>query len=311
MQQVEVEETARWYSGIGCVFSDDFAQKHVGAQRMKELDMQGAYVYHFDEPHPCFYVTFGAGGSWTFDLPVAKQMTVSRTEAEGSRLSQFVGALDPDNRFGLRPWNFHLDLSRAKKVRKPTDEEISRMHLEYRDDKKTNAAKRRTPMKTTDEERMEREIRALDRRRFRDAGLVPPHDRCPNEAAMHKLREGPNRMPCFSKTKMDGYRSDTSEEEYKTWNARSPIRCAAIGLFDDEDVEVDEEGNERVKPDPDLIDDAVIFEDKEMQALELEEKFREPVAQKKPPTKRRRSGKTILEGVLKSMRAKSRQKYRP
>ena len=134
MDQRELEGKARWFSGIGCVFSDDFAQKHVGSARMKLLDMSGAYAWRFDlKPQPCTFVTFGAGGTWTLDLPITKQATISRTEAEMSRMSGFVMGLDPEGKFGLRTWAFHLDLKPpsaggcCRMARRPSDDEIAKL----------------------------------------------------------------------------------------------------------------------------------------------------------------------------------------
>lgn len=294
MEQRELESSSRWFSGIGCVFSDDFAQKHVGAVRMKQLDLSGAYVWRFDRPTSCTFVTFGAGGTWTFDLPITKQYTVSRTEAEMSRMSKFVMAIDPAGKYISRTWNYHLDLKDGgcRQMRRPTDEEIAQLQLDYREDRRQTLTGAFKPMRqeAVVGERMARELRALDRRRLRDANILPPIERR-GEVVIKALRDGPRRILRPGKRKLDTYRSDTDEEEPRPWN--DILDLPSYGVNEEADI-TDEDKEDSPQADEEDLDDS-------------------------PPTKRARSCSTrssvsankgpgkILERVLRAMRARPRQ----
>lgn len=67
-----MERMARYYVGVGVVFADDFIQKNIGPERMKLLDLTGAYVIRMDSPTACIFITFGAGGCFIPDSPVAQ-----------------------------------------------------------------------------------------------------------------------------------------------------------------------------------------------------------------------------------------------
>lgn len=341
MDQGELEGSARWFAGVGCVFSDDFAQKHVGAARMKQLDLAGAYVWRFDRPMPCTFVAFGAGGTWTIDLPITKQFTVSRTEAEMSRMSKFVMAIDPAGKYISRTWCYHLDLKDGgcRQVRRPTDEEIAQLQLDYREEKRQTLTGVYKPMKAEAVvgDRMVRELRALDRRRLRDANLLPPRERR-SDALIKALKDGPRRVPKVGKRKLDSNRSDTDEEEPRPWNELSTDLAPTMppsyaALFGDDEDEGESSEDECLRAPPadedddkaprkipsELGDDGSALFDEPLEEDDAAVKC-EPEEADEPPKKKAKTrassaastgpGK-ILERVLKAMRARSRRLSRP
>jgi hypothetical protein len=296
--QEELEKTSRWFSGVGCVFTEDFIRKHVGTGRMKSIDMMGAYIFRTDA---CIFISFGAGGSWIPNAPITKHITVNRTEAEIVRMASFMTELDPDNKFGVRTWNFHVDLAQVKIARRPTDQEIGRLQLQYRDEKKFSATpkkKRAAAMavsKKAEPERLKKEIRAIDRRRFKEAGVVPPADRISADPSyLASIKGDPRKVHKIDKRKLDDYHSDTSDDEQRPWNwlpadeAAQKRRLEAASLLGEDDDEEEEEEEE-----------------------EEEGGVTDPPAKKRPrrTSKHGKSGMMILEQVLRAMRARSQQRH--
>lgn len=298
MQQVELEKSARWFAGVGCVFAEDFIRKHVGADRMKAIDLTGAYVYRAEKPMPCIFVSFGAGGSWIPGAPITKHITINRTEAESHRMGTFMNQIDPENKYKVRTWYFHVDLYEAVVVRRPTDEEIAKLQLKYRDDKKAGMLprNRRPSAATTPEaDRLQKELRALDRRRYTDAGILPPSERTKDASYLSVIKGEPRKIPSLAKHKLDAYHSDTSDDEQKPWNW--------VPAEDVEEVEEEAETCSVVGEDdgPELgHDDGCIFEDKEDPTAPAPKRSRQSSASGK-------SGKTTLERALIAMQARSRQ----
>jgi hypothetical protein len=224
LTQTYVEKKARYYIGSGVVFADDFINKNIGAEKMKELCLFGAYVIRMVDPVPCLFITFGAGGCFVLDYPVAKTMSVSKTEAEQVHLSWFISEADPVGKYNIRSNRYHLDLAHGAIIKRPSDEDIAQLQLNYRDwktPKKNRTVKHRFSAKSllnkpkarqevTPQDRILRELRALDRRRLLEGGIVPPPERAQHMAV---LKNGPRRSGWKIKAnKLDSYRSDTDEE---------------------------------------------------------------------------------------------------
>lgn len=227
MNQLELENSARYFVGIGLVFANDFINKNIGAEKMKKLSLFGAYVIKMNEPIPCLFISFGAGGSFIPNSPVSKVLAVSKTEAEHMYLAWLIKDIDPENKYQLRAYQYHLDLAHGSIIKRPTDEDIANMHLRYRDGKnppKKVGGKSRFTVKSMSkqatntvisrrnrDERFARELRALDRRRFMETGIVPPPERSKQLAI---IKDGPRRGGLKVKfNKLDSYRSDTDEED--------------------------------------------------------------------------------------------------
>lgn len=219
LTQIELEKRARYYMGVGLVFADDFIQKNIGTEKMKTLGLSGAYVIRIREPMPCLFITFGAGGSFVLDYPVARVFSVSKTEAEQVKLSWFIREVDPDNKYNLRIYYYHIDLAHGSIIKRPSDEDIAKLQLDYRDFKiskppNSDGLKRLVIRKkrVVESDRLHRELRALDRRRLIEAGVLPPIERG-GEQKLPTLKGGPRRNDWKIKlNKLDSYRSDTDEE---------------------------------------------------------------------------------------------------
>lgn len=313
MQQTELEKSSRWFAGTGCVFTEDFIRKHVGVERMKTIDMMGAYIYKAEKPMPCIFVCFGAGGAWIPNVPITKHITINRTEAESSRMGTFMYEIDPENKYHIRTWYFHLDLTEAKMIRRPTDDEIAKLQLKYRDSKKycVTPKNRRAAMlaatKRAEPDRLVKEIRALDRRRYTDAGIIPPPERANDVRYLALIKGEPRKLHKIGKHKLDDYHSDTSDDEQKPWNwsPSDDVRkrhLESLSLFgeDEEDEVVEREEDETELGD-------CLFDDKD------DSTAAPPPVQKRPrqASASGKSGTTTLERVLRAMRAQSRQKHRP
>ena len=299
--QERVERDARWFVGVGCVFADDFIKKHIGGDRMKLLSLSGAYVFRMARPVPCIFISFGAGGAWVQDCPVTKQCFVPRSDAESFATGAFMLAIDPDNKFGIRTWCYHVDLAEAQVIHKPTDTEIAQLQMDYRDDK----IKRKKPMASSPEERMQRELRALDRRRYNAAGILPPDDRLRDDAAnyIEVMRQGPRRGIRPGK-KLDGYRSDSSEEEFQAGMGSSiALRASA---------QIDVDAEEQDAPPQEAYDDE-LGPQNAIKDIEDEDDVvtGRPIA---PPAKKSKSSKGGMSSAApmsRGSRARFRQTRRP
>ena len=203
--QSEIESFAKWYVGVGCVFSEEFLKSRVGAEKMRSVDLTGAYVIRVGGIKPCMFVTFGASGAWVVGLPVMKMPSVRMTDAEQMKLGLFMKEVDPTGEFGVRTWTFHVELGSANVVRRPTDGEICDLHLKYRESKRPATKKGKKRVVEVDPDAGKRELRALDRRRFKDAGIWPPAERATDEYMKH-LKNGPTVVSSWEN--YDGFTSD-------------------------------------------------------------------------------------------------------
>ena len=294
--QLELEKKARWFSGTGCVFAVDYIHKHIGLERMKNIDMMGAYIYRSEIPIPCLYICFGAGGSWMADLPITKQMSITRTVAESARMGTFMQQIDPENKYSIRSWYYHIDLSIVKQIRRPTDLEIAQLQLRYRDLKSTTPSyKKKKAVKLSKDDRIQRELRALDRRRYNDAGILPPEERASDSEHMQAVKGEPRKEVRIGKRKLDGYRSDTSEDEKHRWDWTPPV-SPIIAVVEDDNCSISsldaELGSDDIGLDSELDEDVTIHA-------------------RSPPKKRSKIDKVCknrLELALKAMQVRSRQR---
>jgi hypothetical protein len=213
--QIETEQRARWFIGSGCVFADDFIKNNIGAEKLKGVDMTGSYIIHMDKPVPCTFITFGAAGTWVPNSAITKQTAVTRTEAEAVKIGQFMFAIDPNNEYGIRAHVYHIDLSAGKILRRPTDDEIARLHLSYRDQKLPQSAKNKAKGAgagtTGAGTKKERELRALDRRRLTDAGILPPPERSTNSKKKEEISDDEDE--CLPTVIVEEQQEEVEEEE--------------------------------------------------------------------------------------------------
>jgi hypothetical protein len=107
-------------------------------------------------------------------------------------------------------------------VQRPSDEDIANLQLRYRDSKnpkRTNSrpanhfnAKgflKRTIKPVSSKNRLTRELRALDRRRLLEGGILPPPER---QTQLAVIKGGPRTGNRIKLNKIDSYRSDSDEE---------------------------------------------------------------------------------------------------
>ena len=158
VEQLQRERETRYIISVGLVFADDFLAKALPRNRMSSVDMTGAYVYRIVKPVSGIFVTFGAGGALVPDVPCTKYSYIGRTKAERSATADFMSAVDPESKFGLRADPYHIDMvaAGARLIRRPTDAEIATLHTRNR------------ASKCSPSSRSQREMRALVRRRHED-----------------------------------------------------------------------------------------------------------------------------------------------
>jgi hypothetical protein len=264
MDQFELEKRVRYYIGHGVVFTDDFIKKNIGVDKMKTINMDGSYIIKIQKPTPCIFITFGAGGSFVIDSPVCKIMSVSRSQAEVFKMGSFVGRIDPENKYGIHINVFHIDMkeSHAAFVKRPTDIEIAQLQLNHRDFKYRNIKGRgcvKRGIKRKDD-RLTRELRALDRRRYHEAGILPPPER---RDSIEIIKDGRPRTGgwIIKKNKIDVYRSDSDEEVEKDIILNvSDYRVGGIG---EDEEENEEEECEIVRDEDDEDEKEEIEEDED------------------------------------------------
>jgi len=215
--QQELEQKARYIVATGLYFSDDFFVQSVSKELMTELDMTGAYVIRMKKPLPSTFITFGASPGFIADAPCTRYVWVTRTEAENMAIANFMEAINPKREYPIKVVQHHIDLvtSEGVVVRRPTDEEIAMLHIRFREYRYGGS------LSGSCKRRMERELRALDRRRFRDANIAPPPERASFMKKLEKFGiysstfwatgQNVNKLPQYSSA--TPYRSESSDEE--------------------------------------------------------------------------------------------------
>lgn len=246
--QEYLEKNSRWFSHSGFLVSDSIIASKFGKDGMSEEALFGAYVYHFDKPSPCVFVSFGAGGTWIPNFPAARQFTISTSNAEQDRITDFIWYIDADGKYSIRARQYHIDLHECTCVRRPSDEEIANMHLRYNEElankklpssggpKKITASttissvmrglkrqrrKRNSPLKNPPD--VTTELRALDRRRLHDCDLQPPEERSNIPHWMESIRT----TSSYSKEEMD--EDDEDDEESSPTKKRKKTGASSSG----------------------------------------------------------------------------------
>jgi hypothetical protein len=160
--QQEIEADARYIICTAIMVTEEFLGQAVSADRLKAINLEGIYIAKLMKPVPFFAFFAGAGAAWVPDTPGYAYKWVYPTEAEKMRLATLLGDLNTGWKYSCRAGLCHLDLKagEGKLVRRPSDEEIAAIHVRRR-------------AKAT----LEREIVAVDKRRFLEAGIYPPPER--------------------------------------------------------------------------------------------------------------------------------------
>lgn len=195
--QLTKEKNARYIMAIGLMFSDDFFANAMTPEDLARVDMTGAYVIKVQKPACGMFIFFGAGFACIPDLPYAPYNWVCRTETEALAMGNFMAQVDREGLYRLRCTLYHIDMKEAEAsiVKRPTDVEIAQMHIRAHSGDINNTAK------------IKRQLRALDRRRYR-AGIMPPPDRMDN---LKFIKELPRRFR--AKGPIDPYKSASDDED--------------------------------------------------------------------------------------------------
>jgi len=278
MNQQELEKDAGFYIGFGIILTQRMVDR-LGL-KMDDQILMGSYVFDMSVPVQCKFFCFGAGGRFvTKTSPISKYKIVTRTTAECTAFCAFIRKVDPEDKMKLVSSLYHIDLTGAKAVlvRRPPDDEIATLHMKYRD---FNRQKGYVVI-TGAQQRMARELRALDRRRWMEGGIEPPPDR--KGGLGESLWRGPR-----TTSKGDQYMSDKE--------------CDDDDLFGDE-----EDSDGESDDDDDMTVDGG--------AAEIDETVAPPITKKLPKKRKCRNSKhpssasaqPPLERVLTQMRAKTQR----
>ena len=186
--QQELAENAKYIIGVGLVLADDFLA-HVGKESLAKIDTKAAYIVRINKPIPAWFFLYGVSVALIPEGGCAKITYPSKSFAEHWALSNMMQTLDPEGRYKLRTEHMFVDLNvvDGRIVQIPKDEDIVRLHIASQDTHSgaANKPKRASwqlassgnhPKKPTMamELRMSRGLRSLDRRRYIDAGFMPP-----------------------------------------------------------------------------------------------------------------------------------------
>jgi hypothetical protein len=190
---------ARYVIGYGILLADDFLAKVVPREDFEKVNTKAAYIVRIRKPQPAWFFLYGISISFVPHGPVEKEGEnhtldgcgkigiISRTLAENWALSNLMYAVDKENKYKVRVEYVLIDLKETEGVIKqiPKDEDVVRLHWAYQlahaavakkpynkiDEKPSTHAEKKMDMK------MRRGLRTLDRRRWTEAGLVPPPER--------------------------------------------------------------------------------------------------------------------------------------
>lgn len=203
MNQLELEKDAGVYIGHGIILTERMTER-IGL-KMDDPLLVGAYVFDIKVPVDCKFFCFGAAGRFIpKGTPICKYRVVNRTVAECTAFCAFLRHIDPEDKMKLTSSLYHIDLALAKATisKRPTDEDIASLHMKYRDFNRQKGY----VVVTGAQQRVARELRALDRRRWLEGDIEPPAER--KKALGDSLWRGPR-----SVTKGDQYLSDKEEDE--------------------------------------------------------------------------------------------------
>lgn len=215
--QQELAESAQYIIGVGLMIADDLLA-HVGKERLSKVDTKAAYIVRITKPIPAWFFLYGIGINLLPPGGCTKIKGINKTFAEQWGLSCMMRELDPNNEYKLRAEHMLIDLkaTEGRIVQIPKDDDIARLHIMCQQAHAAAPAKtardplfdtrrpgKRPPI--TEEVKIRRGLRALDRRRYMDAGLVPPPERL---ADLKKIQAAIDK-----KTHLDPTVDDSDKEE--------------------------------------------------------------------------------------------------
>ena len=290
-------ENAQYITGVGLVIADDLLA-HIGRESLSRVDVRAAYVVRITKPVPAWFFTYGIGINL---LPVggcSRIRGIGKTFAEQWGLSRMMRELDPRDEYKLRTEYMLIDLkaTEGRIVQVPKDEDVVRLHLScqgapapaFRDPLFNHARKRCPPM--TEEARIKRGLRTLDRRRYSEAGLVPPPERL---ADLKKIQAAIDK-----KTQLDPTVDDDSEPGGQEEEEESVEKDLLGKILHSMGGSVKRRGPVSAPTEKeDLFGDLDGDEEGDVPPAE---------AARTPKTFSRRPKKTNLQAVLRTMRAQTR-----
>ena len=213
--QLHLAQTARYFVGTGLFLADDFLAR-IDAEKLRKANTKAAYIVRINKPVPAWFFVFGIGvamapdcggcckAKYLYSCPV-------RTTAECWGLGQLMLDLDFEHQYGLCTERVFIDLKEAQGriVQIPKDEDVVRLHWAFQE-ANSNQDKKKKASSTVSDEKMRRGLRALDKRRWVEAGLVPPPERYSD---LKKIQASAKKTEYEEYTEDEG---DQQEEEETT-----------------------------------------------------------------------------------------------
>lgn len=184
--QLQLAQSARYVVGVGLLIADDFLAHAVTKEQLSNINTKAAYIIRIKKPMPAWFFSFGIGIALIPEGGVGKIRCPAKSAAESWGNGHLMLELDMTNKFKLRTDYIIIDLkeTEGRIVQIPTDEDIVKLHWLYQEacaanpgPKKKKKQQHGEELTITEKTKMKRGLRAIDRRRWAEAGLVPPPDR--------------------------------------------------------------------------------------------------------------------------------------
>jgi len=316
--QRELAETAQYILGVGLVLADDFLA-HIGRESLAKIDTKAAYIVRINKPLPAWFFLYGIGITF---LPLGgciKIRSISKTFAEQWALSNMMRELDPNNKYKLRTEYMFIDLKATdgRIVQIPTDEDIVKLHTLCQEVHSTTGAKpkkgvwqphhqiAKKPMAA--DVKMRRGLRTIDRRRYSDAGLIPPPSRV---AELRKIQAAIEKKLGTDPTIDDSDREEDEDEGEVKWGPENTGKDLLGKIL----FAIRAKGPSKPLPAPAPAPVEDLFGDydepessSEMMGSGVETNGVARTQHQVQKTALHRPKKTNLQSVLKSMRARNRR----
>lgn len=322
--QQYLAEHARYIVGVGLMLADDFLT-HLGREKLAKINTKAAYIVRIMKPMPAWFFLYGIGVCLIPEGGCSKLRYPTKTFAEHWALSNMITELDPENKYKLRTEYMLIDLAvtQGRIVQIPTDEEVVILHLAVQD---MNIVKPLTTRKSlyqiheaakkkpvANETKMRRGLRMLDRRRYSEAGLVPPPSRFADLKKIKIAVEKKSHLdPSIDESGDEMAREREDDNSIVRWRGEKDLLSKILSEMKAPPVKVKLEPPPNTLPptaeddeDEDLFGEAAGSED------EMSEDTGDPYYCPSPKKASRKKPKPMsLQAVMRSMRGRSRKLHR-
>lgn len=233
--QEDLVSKARYVMGTGLMLGEDFIAQ-IGKEVMSKIDTTAAYVIKITKPMPAWFFLYGAAITALPPCGCCKIRPIAESYAERWAMGNLITMIDPDSKYRLRKELMFIDMraSGGLILHAPSDSDIAKLHVDCQLSKSSADKPKRPPptlwqsraeqqkilharKRHVDiEKRMREELRCLDRRRYTEAGLVPPPSR------IHNLKDIQNSIDNKSSFDPTIDESEPEQEQEVMWRPANP-----------------------------------------------------------------------------------------